>query len=350
MNAAEIRAVTTGLLETHHDAHGYGPDPYNATPIVHPMAEGKYLSALGLLHRAGLLSSSHFENRAAASLDRLSETALHDETGTAWGLGFIWDEHTEHTPFLITTGIVVDGILDALEIWPDNETALALKAAAERWLSSAARLSQVAMPGGEILVPDFRPGMNAPITNAIAYWAGVMTRLGRDMSAEVEWCETQFVVDAGWPYRSESARFDLLHACYIARAFRKPSTRSEANLAHAVSQFEDRQGFCDKFDYLAEVDAIEYSGRATQMAVRLGAQGSRVWHRDPARAWSLGELLVVCGDREDDSTYGPYWKGVRARVVANAISCAEVETFPRHAMHLAHGLAATLAALRSQRS
>ena len=81
------------------------------------------------------------------------------------------------------------------------------------------------------------------------------------------------------------------------------------------------------------------------MPIRLHGKHALVGFLKPARPWSLGEALVVAAELAADPTSGSLWRPRLRPAATAAIEAIPDAGGPRHAMHLAHGLAATFAAL-----
>ncbi|MFW6237461.1 MAG: hypothetical protein ACOC3F_03670 [Desulfosudaceae bacterium] len=177
-----IRSTLLDVIEAHERCGGRGRDDYFDEPIVHPMAEGKYLSTLATLHETRLLSADRMRSHADAALERLAATSVAtapDEA--AWGLGFHRADTEPDEPFVVTTAIVASGLLDL----PDGLGA-DMATAACTWLDRVAPRTNVEVDGGRASLHLYSPSMPVLIVNAVAVAAAVLARAGHPDKAEAE--------------------------------------------------------------------------------------------------------------------------------------------------------------------
>ncbi|WP_346028772.1 hypothetical protein [Arthrobacter parietis] len=339
-------------------------DEYSEAPQLHPMAEGKYMSSLAALQRTGVVKTDYSKGRLRQSVVRLERTAVPQRNGIAWGLGFSFREASANEPYVITTCIIVTGLLDAMEIadGEDRDRLAALAKGALTWLLDGARRE----PWNGIEVPTFSQSIPEVVFNVVAQWSYVLTRAQdidvlplseRNQTADHRGAATavleQFRPNVGWTYGELSTRLDLLHTCYIGNALLHtlPRRRDQVERALLVSttQFLSPHGWFDRFDMLGAEDAIAQPRRWNARTHRF-LDGAALFGFDrPARPWSVGELLLLAATSARSGATAQFWVRQLQPVATLAIGkYLETKQF-RHSMHLAHGLAAVLEALRQDR-
>lgn len=361
LGADAIRTAALYLLRQYEAAAGKSADEYSEAPQLHPMAEGKYMSSLAALQRTGAVKADYITRHIRHSLARLEGTAVPQRTGIAWGLGFPFREASAEEPYVITTCIVVTGLLDAMELADgDDRVRLAeLVKDALSWLLDGARRE----PWNGIDVPTFSQSIPEVVFNVVAQWSYVLTRAqnlgvlpssgGGQTGDHREAATTvldQFRPNVGWTYGALNTRLDLVHTCYIGNALLHtlPERRDQVDraLLVATTQFLSPHGWFDRFDL---VDAAEAIARP-----RLWSAGTHRFLDDatlfgfdrPARPWSVGELLVLAATSASGGSTSQFW-ATQLRPVATLAVGRYLGTKPfRHSMHLAHGLAVVLEALR----
>jgi hypothetical protein len=356
---AATRSHLESLLAYYERVQGVGPDDYDVEPRWHAMAEAKYLAAIAALRRTGLLAAVDHERRVEAALDRLtSSTASGAEAGTAWGLGFEYGAAGADEPYTITTAQVAAGLVDneVLLEEPAGRRCRATAAEAVRWLTEGCPRLQV----HALELPVYSPTNSRLIHNATAYWIYALraaTDAGHAVTIDLvpiaEWLLEQKVGDVGWTYEAGSARADLLHTCYIVLALMAviPPTHPRAaevdrHALLACAQFVESNGLRDHFDVLQLSDVLAkprpWNGRAFRLVGSWALSGLDT----PARAWSVGELLVVAAAGSGRPAVGGLWqtqiRWLSAMAAEQHASCTSL----RHAMHLAHGQARVLEVLR----
>jgi len=112
VSLADIRDQALVLLDRYEESAGISPaDDYDDVPRVHPMAEAKFMLACVELAESGAMSRVVTRRRVCASLDRLREMNVSEDSGTAsWGLGFPYRNLPASEPFAITTAMVLSAL------------------------------------------------------------------------------------------------------------------------------------------------------------------------------------------------------------------------------------------------
>lgn len=354
---ARAKAAALALTEAYDAGEGAGTDDYWSPPIVHPMADAKFLKALVALRRAEIIGDGSFRRSAAAAVARLARSAVAGYGGgIGWGLGFAWQEHPADEAYLITTALVVRGLSDlrgcgGLDAGEDDLAA--------RGVVSLLAWPRMALGGLEF--PVYSAGNPRPIYNAGCQWLAALAELGRidesgvrreDFAAVIG---DAFVPGYGWPYEPGSARIDLLHACYVVEALAVFGGAGDwkAPLLEIATGFRTAIGFCDAFDRLDWQAAL---ARPSARHLRF-CRGFAVEELGkPARAWSMGELLSCLSGRMRPEA--PALRAMARDVVLDILDRFAPEDrggalyvkgrmLARHAMHVLHGLAEFLRAARN---
>lgn len=341
MNLSKVKESVLGLVQAHHDADGRGPDSYCPSLSAHAMAEGKLLATLAELRRSEVVSRSWSKPILEGSIRRLFNLALLTEDGTAFGLGFAWKGMPADTPFTITTAIVLDGLNRVLSEVDDSDAIRGMVREATRWLTSSSVLES------QTGLPKFSPKDPQVVTNVVGYWSYVLREIHPELSdAGVQHVRNCYVGETGWPYAAGSERLDLLHTCYTIRPL-LDSGDFATRIAAAISRFVTPRGLFDKVDAFSVPKAVAVAERSATACVVLGENRGYVLHSAPARGWSIGELLRICAERPGGSELAGFWRSLAIRSLAELENLDLSAEGPRHAMHVAHGLAAHLATERS---
>lgn len=355
--SAAVREAVIELLGTYRDADGYSPDDYHPDSLQHPMAEAKYLLACSEMHACGLMRDAELKEIAQESYGRLAAHQVVTDSGIGWGLGFAWGDERSDATYAITTAIAVNALHTlqrrAPHLVPPGWSHMLERAVA---YLLALRLSPA---GGQTLV-EYSPTKSDLTYNVTAMWCGALfdalgpghPRAGhiRDVAASLIGGR---IAGGGWPYGPASARVDLVHTCYIYAGLllALPDRAEELDLWLLEDALRFRCGptWLDRYDIYPLGDLLSGSapglGRPAQISGGNGLVGFDV----PARAWSIGELLVLAAAASRRPATGRYWASQLVRLARAAIDGWLPEPRARHAMHLAHGLASVLAALRAQR-
>lgn len=361
---AMARETLLGLLNAHDQQKGIGPDAYHAKPMAHPMAEGRFLSALASAARAKVLTHDRARVMAIPSLARLERQKLAFGGGSTWGLNFSWKEAQADEPFLITTGIIAQGLCDLATLLPDLTQAEDLRGRALAALAGWADTACLPHPELSCDLPAYSPVMRKPVVNAAAFAAAVLCRAGRDPSgvnkARLLRIREHHLPGIGWHYAPQTPVVDLLHQCYILAALETGLAEAPENrrfcsrvLVETVAAFSAHPGdFFDTAEHLTSTLALPPHPRTI---LRFTPSGPLQLKPNPARLWSLGELLAVMAgsiaSQEEDGTAGwrPYAMPVCGAILARLSETEGEALFPRHLMHAAWGLARFLEAVRAQR-
>lgn len=360
--AEDLRVAINSGLAAYEAVDGVGPDAYCASPAYHPMADGKCLRVLAVLHRSKLLSGSHFAARVLRICERLEEVATAGiDDAWSWGLGFSWRDLPATEPFLITSALIVRGALDCQREGGCPERLQRLVDNGKRALGRWPR--DLACPVGEegLSLPAYSPGICAPIYNAAAYCYATLkvaddldpgTGFGATWQPSLEWIRSRRVTGLGWPYSPTNLVVDLLHQCYILNAMADAfGTKSvEAATAEMVGQFASPCCFADVIHWQAAGDT--WSDDRDIRWIRPLGKGSIEVLAKPARLWSLGELLVVVSCLAAEGERSEAWLRLGRRIAESILehlsSPEHVERqYPRHLMHALHGLGCYLALLRA---
>lgn len=361
ISATELRACIDGRLQAYEAANGVGPDAYCEAAASHSMADGKFLQALAVMRRSGILSANQFEARSLNACARLEAQALDFGQGRAWGLGFPWRDMTAAEPFLITSAVVTRGLLDARTEGVAAPALAGLLEQATAGLRSWFSELSLPTPDGGLAVPAYSPSIREPIYNAAAYASSTLhlcaaAQPGTAGQAPataplLEWVRTRRVAGLGWKYAADNPVVDLLHQQYILNALADvdgiASVESEA--LEMVGQFAGPCCFADAIRCVAGPDA---QLRDIPWLRPLGSGQIELLPK-PARLWSLGELLVLVARLGGGATRPDAWMRLGTRLAETIVQRlndpADAEgTYPRHAMHALHGLACQLALLRKR--
>ncbi len=377
--AARLSRHLHDLFALHHRLGGVSRDDYHAEPVYHPMADGKYLSAVATMTRCGLLPDHKTIRYAGPAIARLAGANVADQPGHgAWGLGFAWRGADAREPYVITTSVVAAGLLDIVELidrddhdLDDLRPAIELARDAAAWLIDAAPRTEVELDGDRFSVATFSPAIPELVTNVAAAWGAATARsLVRfdDLDAArapapdqiAAWIWSRFRDPVGWPYAADKPRYDLLHQCYIMNALldlaadQAARRRIEDAAATVFALLRSDSGYLDKTTLAEREDALAAAARSPQVTLIPLGETWLIRHADPGRLWSLGELLVVfgrllaVGERKDDwRTAGRrLGEGIRQPLGRISRRIGREAAPLRHVQHLAHGAATLLAALR----
>lgn len=362
--ATAAREAIADFMGKYESADGVSGDAYSALPNAHAMAEGKYLQTLASLRRSGLIGSADYLRRVTVASNRLVTMAIYrPDLEISWGLGFSWQNCDECEPFLITTAIVVRGLVDVCAA--DRKISTALLRPAINGLSQWFETLLVALDSQRsvAMFPVYSPSMALPVANAAAYSAsalhvaarsGFLTRLPENVPDVIDHVRDTYLKGIGWIYMPRNPVVDLVHQCYILSSlldvFGCESTETAA-LA-TLGNFWLGEFTADRGRW------IESLGEGTAVpvgtALRQHSSGWLAIDAVPARLWSLGEMNVVIARFARMGRFSRYWTDVMRRLALTLVHRltgppeGESEFF-RHAAHAAHGLAETLETLRMAR-
>lgn len=361
---AAARAALLGLLNRHYRQRGIGPDAYRVTPMVHPMAEGRFLSAAAAAARSRLITPARLHSMATTALARLERRKLPFGDGFGWGLGFSWKEARADEPYLITTAVVAQGLYELAELLPELSPAQELSQQALGALEGWSEGSAVPHPGLSCDLPAFSPAMRRPVVNAAACAAAMLCRAGRDLSGtgkeRLLRIRESCLPGIGWHYAPQVPVVDLLHQCYILTALEAgigedPQNRRFCNrmLVETISVFSARPG--ELFDTARHEPDLPVLPPHPQAIWRFTPAGIMQVKPKRARLWSLGELLAALADSIAAECNGgttgwqAYAMPICEALLARLSESEGEALFPRHLMHAAWGLARLLEVVRAHR-
>lgn len=363
--AAQAKNCVETYLDIYRQRQGESTDPYHPEPLYHPMAEGKYLLTLAALKRAGCLGDIRHEEWLTAAKSRLQAHAIPTgEQGIGFGLNFGYKDAAADEPYLITTSIVLRGLLENLALLDHTKNIFgSLPQNCLNWMHNLPKLKIKHTTLHH--VPVFSPHNPKIVFNAVAYWAGTL-HLASDMGFSCQdaswrevprWMWETFVPGHGWPYEPESTRFDLLHQCYILNSLRalRSATDLEWMAVQTLSWFAIPGGLMDKYDLQSPEEAVSLATKSGSVCAHFGPNQAVIMHDEPARMWSWGEMLAVMATMAAQGKLSEYWHASMKRSTRWTTDTwhdgtieESLSTFGfRHLMHLAHGLACVLEVLRS---
>ena len=358
--------VVADLIAGFEESGGVSRDQYCSSAVYHSMAEGKYLQTLAYWHKEGWISDIWLRGRLKKAELRLLESAYLEvnqgEGNAAWGLGFSHAGLPADEPYLITTAYVAKGLLN-LPLAAQTDSILDLKRGAlrwiEHWLGKDYVVSQESLAISKL--PSFSPNQPLQVFNAVAYAASVIMLATTDKtidltggkrsseiaSALLDSVGVQLISGIGWPYSSQSTRIDLLHQCFIFTALMSHMDFDiwEKQLIATLGLLFDGTKFLEKFDVLSLTEATARQTRAIRSHVKLVGEHALAYQQTPARAWSLGELLLLTATLGKDSKHSDYWSVISKKVAQQIIGLYADPNSPmdhRQDMHVAHGLSAWL--------
>jgi hypothetical protein len=358
-----IRALLDELISNHAINQGVGPDAYCEQPTAHPMADAKFLTTICQCYDSGIVGKSRAISLIRPAVMRLGNQAVplpQAKDGLiGWGLGFNWEKHgySDKDPLLINTSIVMEALhlLFLRGLLPDNFLPLYLTAKSSlMWWGQEA---VVAPPGG-VALPVY--GLNKyrePVLNSAAYCLSVNAIMEPShheiIMPKIEYIISQYKEGAGWNYSYNNQVIDLLHQWYIIVSIAKSINIKgiEPNIRNVIGQFGNFHRFLDVAVWIEKKKDIESIYDLGLVLIRDVGSGVLALKPKPARLWSLGEMLVGLSRLCEANPQNPLWSRY-AQLVINEIwnSHAMLESeewhFPRHAMHIAHGLAAFIAMRR----
>lgn len=355
---AHWRAHLSGLLASYEAVDGVGADQHDATPRHHAMAESRYLGAVTALRRSGLLGADQVGAAVARSVHRLEHSRVRAAEGeSAWGLGFAYGTTPADEAYTITTAQVCHALLEAQEVIVGalRGRVDALAGEAVRWLTGSC--PTVALDGAD--VPLYSRANPRPVHNATAYWVNalaVATAAGYpvpvDTAATARLLLGRAVPEVGWTYDDGSTRADLLHTCYILLGLMAALPVEDAAAVDAlglasISQFLSPVGLRDHFDVVPLQAAMAEPRPWNRRLVRVAGGNALSGFDTSARAWSVGELLVLAARASRRPHVGPVWRAQLRWLSGVAVGDHPADGPFRHTMHLAFGLASALEALRA---
>lgn len=365
--AARSRVALMSLLDSYHQVGGRGPDAYHEAPLVHPMAEGRFLAALATAAQTRLIPAGQVRSMAEASLLRLEQTALPFASGLGWGLGFAHGASDRSEPFLITTAMIAEGLIELAPILPDQPLAARLRGGSLDAIRTWCRTECVLNADLDMELPIYSATVRRPILNAAIYAISVLARsavvsdgvASADLVSSLRRIRDRRRPGLGWLDDPDSPVIDLLHQCFILNSLSAGLPADQRNMAdedlamvETMSLFSAMPGFLDTASLLCDPELPPSAG----VTLRPIGNAFLAVRPKPARLWSLGELLVALSWRISGRSDGRagQWRAYAApacEALLARLAEGDAETgFPRQQMYAAFGLARFLAALRSDRA
>jgi hypothetical protein len=321
------------------------------------MADGKFLRALVELRSAAIINETAFLRAADAAVKRIEAQALPGfGGGVAWGLNFPWEDRPVTEVYLITTALVIRGLLDLRRH--------AASAVDEQLLNSATA-SILSWPRADfrgMSAPIYSVHIPRPVFNTIGQWLIVVDRLNLQKDSGVRtddfisFLESTLVREHGWVYEPGSRRIDLLHCCYTLEAYAHFTDiqASRSLLLQIAGAFARDDGFIDAVDILPWSEAVE---RRSPTGLRFMESFAVLQSSRDARPWSIAELMVRLTDNY--AADKPVIRGLARHIAGCILAQLEDEGTgaifhngnmrARHAMHILHGLASLLRVEREKR-
>jgi len=351
-------SIAKQLLNIHAASGGRGSDPYDPSPRVHPMAEGKYLSSVAALVNAGLLSSQS-SVEVERAIDRIEESAIHFHNGDSlgWGLNFAWKDHDVSQAFVITSALVLRGLCEiSLAVPQVAQRARELIFPSLEWLTS----DEVLVEKDGYRLPKYGTGDPTVVNNVVAQWSralseapGVDHELYRLAVEGARYVESNHIEGVGWQYSEDNNVVDLVHTAYIAEALLplKEHLGGELDIwiSEALLIFGEGATFADTCRVLSSREALRLAQPSAATRTRVVGRYALVGFQRPARDWSVGALLSVACDLAC-TDLAPFWLAESKRISRLALSTFSQVRYPRHAMHGAEGIAKYASIVENLRS
>lgn len=271
---AQAAAFVREALSTWRDCKGVGLIDLPVPPVVHPIAEARFLSGTVAALEQDLIDAAEARNLITASVKRLEACAMRAGTGDAWGLNFVHPATGAPATDVdvVTTAWVALG-LDAIVAIDSTATALRDQAGAAlaEWpdAAGAARLPRMWSRRAE-----------PPVVNAAALRALALHRLGRaepvPMEAALAFIRDNRLARRGWDFAPGRRSVDMVHSAYVIQALvvleRSPDVERGA---------------------LEMLNSLRVRG---QYRHRLRTRRPAVVEDALAEPRDLGEALVACAD------------------------------------------------------
>lgn len=349
----KIKTSIINIINDFDRNNGIGLDHYYDEPCYHPMAEGKYLSTIALLHKEKIISASDYNSRLKRSVERLETNNFSNNSNHAcWGLGFSYKETNKTEPFLITTSIIAKGLLDN-----NNDVTHKLLKNTVEWLESYPWRKEIKFKDRLLRLPTFSPNTKILVTNTIAYWTNVLHQASllnyssQDSGVKhiTQWILNLFVNPIGWPYTPFNKRVDLLHQCYIINALLDIVTPAEmeGKALKIYNMFYNITHMQDKYDISDKETALKLSTKANRCSIYPTETCWIIKYDSEARLWSYGELLVTLSRMANDGKNKSYWFYMAKKIGKIVIDKyplvdyqmeTEYKSRVRDTTHLIHGL------------
>lgn len=359
-----LRKLLDDLLEQHMLQQGKGPDAYWEKNQDHPMADAKYLMAVSQCYCSGLLGRSKAESFSKSALKRLKEKAIsleqNDETKLGWGLGFPWPKHGYKIddPLLINSAVVSKALQLQKKVKLLPKQFMDIHKGGMNginwWIDNA---SSATLRGPKLPVYGLS-NYREPIFNTAAYSLSLIhnyKKNKKNILSKINFIAKQYKEGAGWTYSEDNPVIDLLHQWYILNSLMDciGSEPLENQCRAIFSHFSYGEKFIDVITLKTHEWKPEKEKDLGYILTRPIKNGVLVIKNKPARLWSLGEMLLgiskICHSRQSDALWHRYGQKVAQFIYHESQNKQSDEwNFPRHTMHLAHGISAYLAYCRDK--
>jgi len=338
------------IINKYEENRGVGIDQYFNEEMNHPMADGKYLSALSVLFSNKKVSKEFYQLRVSRAIKRLEKSSsIKNDEHAAWGLNFKYKSIKAKEPYLITSSIVLKGLLDNQEYMP-----LELVKRTVNYLNEYPYFKLVNNKKKIIVLPQFSENTIEYNYNAVAYWAAMMyvsskEGLIKDASISLntlEYIKSLYEAPYGWRYSAVNNRVDLLHQFYILNSLleKYPIDVVERVGFDVINSFYSDGKFHDKLDTLTFDDSIKLVSKVNAYSLNyLSDEKYYVVYDKGARIWSLGEVLVFTSKLMKTSNHPDYWRRISFSLVKDILekysNYLQSNISPRDDMHILDGLA-----------
>jgi len=295
----------------------------------------------------------------AAASRLLSDTDKHDnDLHLAFGLNFSYKGSDALDRFLITSSIVAHGLLEAGGVCGYSDVIQKLLRGMALWFAEQVPRSEIAVGADQQVkrqceVVCFSERNSAIVVNANVYFAAiskVLNAVGYQThftpEPVIEWVRCSHVPDYGWPYSNTSARFDLLHQCYIFNSLLYYGQSDlETESLCTLLKFITGENIQDGFDLVPLDAGLDSLGKAKKASGQIHDGKLTLYTNTPARTWSAGEALVLASHFVFHGRHVAVWRNLQIKFINHIqTACMEdCDKYLRHAMHIAHGLACFIA-------
>ncbi|AIF82018.1 hypothetical protein I862_07320 [endosymbiont of Acanthamoeba sp. UWC8] len=342
------------IIEYYDAQGGFGYDQYSLNiKRYHPMAEGKYLLALGKLSKASLHSIIDTDELIINSLARLNKYNISlQKEYKCWGLGFSYKAIEEKEPTIVTTAIITNSLIELYlqgKISKEDD----LLQGALKWLDDFAYGITCNDNNEKIFIPYYSFSANEIVLNSISLWALVLYKSQihniliskHDVKSVARWIASKYITGIGWmDFEAGSKRIDLLHQCYILTSLREilGNEFEEDNCIDAINIFSSFGKFIDKFDAFDKKSAVLTFIKSKHVYLNKIGSYDIVKYAAEARAWSYGELLsFISIEMKRSKQYSRYWQVLANRILEILLKYIPKwisNNRPRDLMHILNGL------------
>lgn len=362
---AGFDAAYRELLPLFPEEHaGRGIDRGDAAGVVadHPMTYGLVLSAEALRFQSSPSAEGRRRIRHATRW-LVDNGRLADDRKPGWGVPYAWKERPRHAAYTITTAVVLEGLLDALQTEVDwtaeesEEIVGIIREVAGRWCTE---LWMDGQGGGYCCYSAHDPKPCAFYVNAPVMFLGSLARFiheqGRSIPSDesrlfdsrVEALVASTVATAA--IRDGAPYWDYITPPFNPVGFQRPNDLlHQAYILWGLETYRDVRG--DGSLPWTRAKAIESLDRFWKDGtMRFFAQDEpavKPSNREaPANLWGTGMLLACYGRWGSAEQSGRCFEAIRAsygpfprmRVLPEAVS-ADAAFYPRDNAHVLFGLA-----------